>query len=632
MITKEELNRYIEAYSKGQPLISDEEYDRLLEEYVSANGEESRPFTRVKQSTAINDIVGSLGKCYGIETPMREGQMTYVDWKRKKNIPDDALIIVQPKLDGGSVACDLNTMRYATRGDYDNGESEDVTALFSYNDHVGENIRSLFKQLKPVSMKFECIMSRQKFENAGLDELGDKKRPRDAMAAIIHSRNADFAREYLSLMPLRILGADGKMYVYMNLLDLECAELEAADYSGIQGYIDNLLANGAKTVSDHIPNYECDGVVVSWVDRKDRHIIDEVAIKILHMVEETKLLNIEYQMGTSGRITPVAILEPVKFGEVTVDHATLSNLNRVKEMGLRYNDTVRIMYNIVPYFLETLHGGTEEIPLIDKCPSCGTPFDMRFLKTIECTNPNCTARKLGNVIRYVKNMKMMGVAENTINDLWDAGLIRDIRDLYKITREQITTVDGYKEKSADNIIKAIDKASTNVPLERWLGSLPITGVATKTWKALIGFTYGDFSGTDCISRFINRVKELESPEDMLAELRVPVGIGEITLSKIAEGLRLHWNVLKDLIMNNCIKFVIPKPRKPLNGIKVGMSGTRDADVAKYLEDRGYEVIDYNDKCAMLVIPYEGYTSSKVERAKEKGKTIVTVEEVYTKLK
>ena len=122
MITKKELNKYTEAYSKGDPLISDEEYDRLLEEYVAANGEESRPFTRAKQSDAINDIVGTLSKCYNVMIPMRQGQPTYFDWVNKKKIPHDAKVIVQPKLDGGSVAVDLNTWQFATRGDYDNGE------------------------------------------------------------------------------------------------------------------------------------------------------------------------------------------------------------------------------------------------------------------------------------------------------------------------------------------------------------------------------------------------------------------------------------------------------------------------------------------------------------------------------
>lgn len=621
MITKEQLDEYIRLYSLGTPAISDEEYDALLEEYVSVNGENSRPFTRAKQSTAINDIVGSLMKCHGIEKPMRVGQQTYVDWKRKKNVPDDALIIVQPKLDGGSVACDLSNMIYATRGDYDNGESEDVTSLFRYQNNMVKDIKAKHDSLNLVSMKFECIMSRNKFDFSDL--FKDKKRPRDAMAALIHSRNVELIEKCVDLMPLRLLDNEGKMYVFMNSLDDECAELEASDYAGIQGFIDSLLANGAKVKSPSGEEYECDGVVVSWVNRVDGHIIDEVAIKILNLVEETKLLNIEYQMGTSGRITPVAILEPVKFGEVTVDHATLSNLNRVKEMKLCYNDTVRIMYNIVPYFLETLHDGSEEIPLVDKCPSCGTPFDMRFLKVIECTNPNCNARKLGNIIRYCKSMKMMGVAESTINNLWDAGLVKDIRDLYTITREKIMTVDGYKEKSADNIIKSIDKSSASVPLERWLGALPFTGIHTKTWKTLIGFTYGK----NCIDTFIKHIKEYDSPEDMLMEFKIPVGIGDITLSKIAEGLRLHWQIMKDLVVNECVKFEKVSYRET-NGIKVGLTGTRDPKLIEYLESKGYEVIDYNNLCSMLIVPYKGFTSAKVDKAMAKNKTIITVDEAY----
>lgn len=629
MITKEELDHYIKAYSEGNPIISDEEYDRLLEEYVSVNGEESRPFTRQKQSAAINDIVGTLSKTYGIETPMRPGQVTYVEWKRKKNIPDDALIIVQPKFDGGSIAFDFNTQQFATRGDYDNGESEDVTELFkSRTKQLMEIANEISNRgLVPLAMKFEVIMGRETFEKTGCTDIEGKKRPRDAMAAIIHSRKTELADEYLTLMPLRVSTNKGEI-VYMGYIgDCECAELQADDYIGLQGFIDGLLENGAKVITNGHGSFECDGVVVSVVDRVTGIIREEVAIKILNMVEQTKLLNIEYQMGTSGRITPVAILEPVKFGEVTVDHATLSNLNRVHTMNLRYNDTVKIMYNIVPYFMDSYHDGDSEIPMIDKCPSCGTPFDMRFLKVIECTNSNCNARKLGNIIRYCKSMKMMGVAEATINDLWDAGLLKDIRDLYTIRSEDIMTVDGYKEKSANKIINAIDKSSHNVPLERWLGALPFTGIHSKTWKLLIGFTYGN----DCVNTFVDRIKTLTNPENILMELSLPAGIGEITLSKIAEGLRLHWDIMHDLIVNNCVTFSNTTYKKT-NGVKVGLSGTRDKDVIAYLEKLGYEVIDYNNTCSILVIPYEGYTSGKVDKAKEKGKTIVTVEDVYTKLK
>ena len=124
------------------------------------------------------------------------------------------------------------------------------------------------------------------------------------------------------------------------------------------------------------------------------------------------------------------------------------------------------------------------------------------------------------------------------------------------------------------------------------------------------------------------MKEYLTPEDMLADLRIPFGVGEKTMNKIAEGIRLHWEVIKDLVNNNCIRFKTDVIKKNTNGIKIGMSGTRDPELTKYLTDKGYEVIDYNNSCNILVIPYEGFTSSKVQKAMEKGKTIVTVEEAY----
>ena len=620
-ISKEQLDEYIRHYMEGNPDIDDSTYDRLLEEYLKEHGEENRPFTRQKQTSAINEAVGSLSKAYGVETPMREGQLTYKEWKRKKGIPDDALIIVQPKLDGGSVACDVTGDKfvYATRGDYDNGESEDVTEIFNWFDPC---IKKFREEREFKCIKFESIMMRNKFDN-----IFDREyvRPRDAMAAVVHSRNRDLAHDYIALMPLRILTDKGQK-VFMGALDGACVELDANNYVGIQCFIDNLLENGAIVETEMGAQYECDGVVVSVVNRDTGLIQDEVAIKILNMVEETKLLNVEYQMGTSCRVTPVAILEPVKFGNVTVSRVTLSNLSRVKELNLRYNDTVRIMYNIVPYFMDSKHDGDAIIPMIENCPVCGHPFDTRFLKVIECTNPNCSARKLGNIIRYCKNMKMMGIAESTINALWDNGLIHDIRDLYKLTKEAICNIDGFKDKSATNILTSIQKASHNIPIERWLGSLPITGVSNKTWKSIMRSSYGTHNRG--LNIFLDQIKNAYNPEEILSHLQLPYGVGNITISKIAEGFRLYWDIIRDTIINGFVSFESSNDNENSNGIKVALSGTRDPELVKYLTEKGYEVIDYNNTCNILIIPHEGFTSSKVQKAMEKGKTIITIEEAY----
>lgn len=615
MVTKEQLDEYTKAYMEGHSLISDEEYDALVEEYVNLHGEESRPFTRAKQSDAINDIVGTLSKCYNVMVPMRQGQPTYFDWVNKKKIPHDARVIVQPKLDGGSIAVDLNTWQFATRGDYDNGESEDVTELFNRNESYISDM--LYEAAPALSMKFESIMSVGVFNELYKD---DYKRPRDAMSGLIHSRNKDAIDAGVTLMPLRLMTNNG-MKVHMGILTEQCLETTASDFNGIEQFITNLLNNGA-AVDIALGRFECDGVVVSVVD-DNGYILDEVAIKILNMVEETKLIDIKYQIGKTGRITPVAILEPVNFGKVTVDHATLSNLYRVNEMKLKYNDTVRIMYNIVPYFLDSKHDGDMLIPMMDKCPSCGTPFNMKMLRIVECTNPNCDARKNGNLIRYCNNMKMMGVGDSIISDLWEAGLVREIPDLYKLTSESIQTMKGYREKSADNILRAIHKSSNGVPLERWLGSLPITGISTKTWKTVIGCSYG----TNAAATFIERLKECDDPESIIVELRLPCGYSTLTFNKIAEGLRLNWDTIKEIIKNEYVTFSESKIKKS-NGIKVAMSGTRDAALTKYLEEKGYEVCDYNNSCSFLVIPSKDFTSSKVEKALAHNKTVITVEEAY----
>lgn len=615
MVTKEQLDEYTKAYTEGHSLISDEEYDALVEEYVNMHGENSRPFTRSKQSAAINNIVGTLSKCYNVMVPMRAGQPTYFDWFNKKNIPCDAKIIVQPKLDGGSIAVDLSTWQFATRGDYDNGESEDVTELFNRNESYISDM--LYEAAPALSMKFESIMSVGVFNELYKD---DYKRPRDAMSGLIHSRNKEAVDAGVTLMPLRLMTNNG-MKVHMGILTEQCLETTANDFNGIEQFITDLLNNGA-AVDTCLGRFECDGVVVSVVD-DNGIILDEVAIKILNMVEETKLIDIDYQIGTTGRITPVAILEPVNFGKVTVDHATLSNLYRVNELKLKYNDTVRIMYNIVPYFLDSKHDGDMLIPMLDKCPSCGTPFNMKMLRIVECTNPNCDARKNGNLVRYCKNMKMMGLGESIIGDLWKSGLVREIPDLYKITSEDIQTMKGYREKSADNIIHAISKGSNKVPLERWLGALPVTGISTKTWKTVIGCSYG----SDAASTFIERIKECDNPESILVELRIPGGIGTLTINKIAEGLRLNWNIIKEIISKEYVTFAESKIKKS-NGIKIAMSGTRDAALTKHLEDKGYEVCDYNNSCSFLVVPSKDFTSSKVEKALAHNKTIITVEEAY----
>ena len=269
-------------------------------------------------------------------------------------------------------------------------------------------------------VKFEAIMPHEVFYSAGIDEITGYLKPLDVVNAIIHSRNSKVS-EYITLVPLRE-SVGGDQYVCSELKSISLTTT-ADDFDTIQQFIVDKLNDGA-TVEYNGLHYSIDGVVVSVLG-PDNQTQEEIAIKILNDVNETKLIDVMFQFGKTGKITPVAIVEPVQFcdGKRTVDHITVSTLDRVNEMNLRKGDTVRVMYNIVPYLLDSKHDGYERIQLPTHCPKCGAPFEYTSLKTVRCTNPICQGRKLGSIIRYCEKMKMMGVGEATLTTLFDKGYI-----------------------------------------------------------------------------------------------------------------------------------------------------------------------------------------------------------------
>lgn len=611
-ITKDELDRYIRAYMEGNPLISDEEYDRLLEEYLKENGEDKRPYLRQKQSGVINGLVGTLPKVYGVREPMREGQDTYEKWFHRKGINPNAKIIIQPKFDGASVAFDKSG-RFFTRGDYQNGESVDVTDLFK-----NHNVSKYMKE-STDGVKFEAIMSHENFYSAGIDELGSYLKPLDVVNAIIHSRN-DKVSNYITLIPLRE-SVGGDEYVCSELQTVSLVTSTADDFDTIQQFIVDKLNDGA-TVEYGGRHYSIDGVVVSVLG-PDNETQEEIAIKILNDINETKLVDVVFQFGKTGKITPVAIVEPVQFcdGKRTVDHITVSTLDRVNEMNLRKGDTVRVMYNIVPYLLDSAQDGYERIQLPTHCPKCGAPFEYTSLKTVRCTNPVCQGRKLGSIIRYCEKMKMMGLGESTITTLFDEGFIKEIDDLYTLTVEDITSLPGFKETSATNILKAIHDNSQDVPVCRWLGALPFLDVDSKKWELLITSVLGnDEMYRSNVIRHIFQDAPDEFDTLLVQNVR---GIGTATIKAMNEGFIANKEMFKRLI-----KFITFKSTTNVsNRGRVCLTGTRDKTVIDYLTKKGYQVTDSLTKDTVLVVrPDPMFESGKTKKAYDLGIKIITINE------
>ena len=618
-VTKEELDKYIKAYNEGNPIISDEKYDELLEEYLREHGESNRPFTRQKQSNSVNDIVGTLPKVYGVRNAMRDNQTTFDDWIKKKDLNTNDVVLVQPKFDGCSVAFDFETERFFTRGDYDNGESVDVTDLFK--NQISKIKSYAYKGTN--AMKFEAILSHEYFNDENMGIYAAYKRPRDFVSATITSRRVECA-DIITLIPLRGY-INGKQYIPPNCFNtITCSCYY--DQDRIENFIANLLSAGATTQFEGM-TYSVDGVVASVIKEFDEIYPDkEVAIKILYNVKQTKLKNIEYSVGKQGRITPVAILEPVMFDNITVDHVTLSTLDRVASLNLKYNDTVNVMYNIVPYLIDSEGDGDLPVQIPDKCPVCGSKLEYITLKQVRCNNPNCRACKIGAIVRHVNKMKMYGLSEGIVTRLFDEGIIYSISDIYHLRDwdETIPGLDGFGLKSYHNILDSINESVKKATLAQFLGSLPINDTDEKTWKQII-----NIMGEDKVIDLFRRRMFIEG----LMQVGYIHGVGEIKIRKIIDGIRKNEQEIYDL-MSWIPDKLYKKTKKPLGDTppydyagKIAMSGTRDSDVKEGLEFSGYEVQDNLTKdCVGLIIPSKDFTSSKVNKAKEWGIKIYTLEE------
>ena len=657
MVTKEELDMYIKAYSQGTPLISDEEYDILLEEYLKENGGESkRPFTRVKQSESVNDIVGTLPKVYGIRKPMRENQQTYEEWIQRKKLVGD--VIMQPKYDGCSVAYDCKTKRYFTRGDFDNGESVDVTDLFESYDLSWIIDRSRFSYRKLSiedicdSIKFEAIISVELYNKIFKNEY---KSARDVVASIITSHDVERAG-CITLIPLRFY-KDGQQYLnrdYCSFWPIFMFD----EFERMEDIITNFLEQNAihkpRTCdsSIHDEGYKCDGVVISsMVDSKYEELMSdtkvddetlekmidelpmlerggrfvkidpdyEVAVKILNLQSKTKLIDVEFQVGTTGRITPVAILEPVEIEGRTITHVTLSTFRRIKQLNLRYNDTVNIMYNIVPYLVSSDNDGDELIQLPKKCPYCNHDLDDRYL-TIQCMNPECRSRIIGSIVRYASAMKIYGFSENTINTLYSNGIIKTIPDIYRITPDMISSLPGFGEKSANNIVESIKESATDVNMIRWLGALPFNMISTHTWESIINvLTNYDNSK---INQIMFYYLSNDTPTELIDSIQFIAGIGMVKYKNIVDGLMKNWDMMKECA--HLISFENPGQLKGLNMSKACLSGTRDKTLIATLKEKNYIVTDkLTNDCDILVIPNKLFKSSKTIKASKMNIPIYT---------
>lgn len=619
------------------PIITDTEYDKLVDLLSMFTGEHE---TRIVSDT-VDEIKhhkypmlrGTLTKVHYLETPtesVNKSRRTLSSWvqKTEKLYEDETgntidlweeYVYVFPKWDGVSVVFNFD----------EEGNVEDALTRGFTKFNTAESVRHHFTGMqrplkgKSYGMKTEILVSEE-----GLIEFNEKygrdyKQTRSIASGIINSDDAGEKDEYLVVMQLRYTEEGDQIeklcpevfdhpYIKCKLKETDKIEEFAQEHRFVEGL-------------------RCDGAVIHIIDpeiqkvlgRKDDRNNFEVAYKFTEEWEMSTITDIEFQVGLFGRIAPVAKFKPVKIKGNTINSASLGSIRRMEYLGLAKGDKVKVLYDIIPYVImddDCERSGKKPIAVKEVCPSCGEKLE-RDGAILSCKNPDCVCRKKGAILNYLIKMDIKGMSYDTIDDLYEFGIVRSIKDLYKIHKHEkaINAIPGFGYKKFSSMVSGLD-SKRNVPDYVLFGAVGIQGCSGKTFeKVFQTFTVAD-------------VMDMASANAVSAMTLVN-GIGESKADAILRGVRENQKLIEFLIDE--VGIVSTTGVNNTSIFNVCFTKVRSKELEDWIAEHGGKTVDrVTLDTDFVVIPQAGVTSNKTVDAANKGVPVVVIDdlkdEIYRK--
>jgi DNA ligase (NAD+) len=507
-------------YVADNPEISDLEFDKLMRQLKDLEAEHPELITADSPTQRVGGKPREGFVKVSHSSPMLSLDNTYSekelrDWERRVHElsgRSEVDYVCELKLDGMSLALiyeDGKLVRGITRGDGSVGE--DVTLNVRTVRSVPLSIPK--EKLKKAGMpadfevRGELLMPTASFkkineerERNGLPTFAN---PRNFTAGTVRQLDSNITAERrLDYFPY-ILLQNGRTY-----FDHHSKTLAALDAAGFKVNPNHKLVRSMDEVwafiqhweekRDSLP-YEIDGIVIK-VDRTS--LQDElgftgkaprwaIAYKYAARGAVTKLENVRWQVGRTGKLTPVAELAPVAIGGTTVRNATLHNMDEIERLGVKIGDWVRVERggDVIPKVVEVDKEhprGKKEIEAPEKCPVCGTKV-VRTEGEVDyrCVNANCPAKLRETILHFASRgvMNIDGMGDALVNQLTERGLVKNVADIYKLTKDDLLSLERMGDKSAQNILDEIEN-SKKLPLERVIYGLGIRMVGERTAQFL----------------------------------------------------------------------------------------------------------------------------------------------------
>ena len=631
------LNRARRAYEQEDTeVMSNYEYDQLYDELL---GLEKELNTTLASSPTVNvgyEVLSELPK-ERHESPMLSLDKTK-EVSRLKEFLGDQKAVISWKLDGLTIVLTYRNGTLAKAVTRGNGE---VGEVVTNNARVFRNLPLHIPYQGELVLRGEAVISYKDFEKIN-EEIGDAdakyKNPRNLCSGSVRQLNNEItAKRRVRFYAFTLVSADGVDFRNSRQYQMQWLEEQGFDV------VENHLVTAATIDEEvewfarHIETNELpsDGLVLVYDDIAYGQSLgatakfprDSFAFKWADEIRETTLKEIEWSPSRTGLINPVAVFEPVELEGTTVSRASVHNISIMEELELGVGDRITVYKAnmIIPQIAENLtRSGVKDIP--ETCPVCGGATRIAMeneTKTLYCTNPRCQAKHVKSFTLFVSRdaMNIEGLSEATLEKFIANGYVKDLTDLFHLDRyaEEIKNMDGFGEKSYENLQNSVDNARTTT-LPRLVYSLGIPNIGIANAKVICRALGND------PERVMNATAE---------ELDEIPGVGDVIAKAYVDYFadEEHRDVFRRLLE----EVHIPKEEETADsqkfaGVNFVITGSVEhfanrAEVKEEIEKRGGKVTgSVTSKTNYLINNDVNSTSSKNRKARELGIPIISEEE------
>lgn len=649
-----ELNEASKMYYNATPEISDREWDRLYKELTELEEETNIVYPNSPTQNVGYKVVGEIKKVK-LNHPMLSLDKCHTK-EELINFANDKDCILSVKCDGLSTS--LYYIDGKLVGAYTRGDGE-IGGDVLNNVLTIKNIPKSIPYKDELIIDGETIIDWEAFKNINNSLIQGQekyKHPRNLVSGTLNLLDSSVAeKRNMRFIAWRMIKGDNKsntvLESFHNIETLGFEVVPFFTYSNKTSDKENLskMLDKLKERADEV-SIPYDGVVMAYNDieygmslgRTSKFFRHSIAYKFEDQEFTTTLKDIEWSMGKTGQLTPVAIFEPVEIDGTMVERASLHNISVMYETmngGAFVGETISVVKKnqIIPQIVKAETGAPHNaklIPIPVKCPVCGEKTDIiqdNNSKILICTNLNCKGKLLGLLSHAVSKaaLNIDGLSEATIQKFIDFGWLNDIKDIYYLKKyyDNMMKLSGFGKKSIDKLFKAIEN-SREVTLDRFIYAHSIP---------LIGKTASKLIAEDCNYDFDLFITKLEMYENK-AFLHID-GFG----NEMGIQLNEWWHKNSYIMCNNAkeFNFIVPETEnkeQTLSGLTFCITGSLNVyknrdELKQVLESNGAKVTNsVTSKTTYLINNDTTSSSSKNKKAKELGIKIISENEVRNLIK